>query len=174
MIPLLETREIKLRAIEPEDINLLYEWENNPHVWNVSNTFAPFSKKVLKDYLDNAHLDIFTTKQLRLVIELKSKYAVGFIDIFDYDPFHLRAGIGILIASEEKRRNGYASQSLDLVIQYASEVLRLNQLYCNISINNVASINLFEKHGFSKTGIRKNWLNTKSGFIDEVFMQLLF
>ena len=108
-------KDIKLRALEPEDLELLYEWENNDSNWVISNTISPFSKYILKQYLENSHKNIYETGQLRLMIDhIPDKNTIGTIDIFDFDPFHMRAGIGILIANEADRRKGYASMALDV------------------------------------------------------------
>ena len=102
--------KISLRALEPEDLELLYEWENNDSYWELSNTFSPFSKYTLKRYLENSHKNIYETGQLRLMIDLiDEKKTIGTIDLFDFDPFHKRAGLGILIAPDTYRRKGYAS-----------------------------------------------------------------
>ena len=85
----MKCEKIKLRALEPEDLELLYEWENNNSYWVFSNTVTPFSKYTLKRYLENSHKNIFETGQLRLMIELASdKKTIGTIDLFDFDPFH--------------------------------------------------------------------------------------
>src|SRR5450759_2994573 len=111
--------EISLRALEPEDLELLYEWENNLSYWVISNTLTPFSKFTLKRYLKNSHKNIYETGQLRLMINhTADKIAIGTIDIFDFDPFHKRAGVGILIANDGYRRKGYASMSLTCLIRY--------------------------------------------------------
>ena len=51
---ILENRSISLRAPEPEDLDLLYLWENEPSIWHVSGTLTPFSRYILKQYLDHA------------------------------------------------------------------------------------------------------------------------
>lgn len=163
--------KIKLRPIEPDDIELLYQWENNMEIWNVSNTKTPFSKYILAEYLKESAKDIYETKQLRLIIQNKNSVPVGAVDLFDFDPYHMRAGIGILIHSTENRNHGYGSDALNAIFGYAAEVLGLKQLYANIAASNELSIHLFEKTGFEKTGIRKNWLKTLVGWEDEVFMQ---
>ena len=65
-------QKMNLRALEPEDLEFLFEIENNESFWEVSHTQVPFSKYILKQYIENAHLDIFETKQLRLLIEKKN------------------------------------------------------------------------------------------------------
>ncbi|MBI5011000.1 MAG: GNAT family N-acetyltransferase, partial [Bacteroidia bacterium] len=142
-------KDIRLRALEPEDLELLYNWENNLSYWVVSNTVSPFSKYTLKRYVENSHKSIYEAGQLRLMIDHSNdKVSIGTIDIFDFDPFHMRAGLGILIASEEYRRKGYATMALTCLIDYCFKTLQLHQLYCNILANNLESIDLFKKLGF--------------------------
>jgi len=167
-------REIRLRAIEPEDMELLYSWENNNSWWIISNTIAPFSRYTLKRYIRNSHKNIYETGQLRLMIELiKEKQTIGTIDIFDFDHFHKRAGIGILIAVEEQRRKGYATMALKCLSDYCFRTLQLHQLWCNILANNRESIELFTKQGFVQIGIKKDWVKTVDGYLDEYMFQML-
>jgi len=166
--------KIRLRAIEPEDLELLYEWENNNSYWIISNTVAPFSKYTLKRYIRNSHKSIYETGQLRLMIDLiAGKQTIGTIDIFDFDPFHKRAGIGILIAEEEQRRKGYATMSLKCLTDYCFRTLQLHQLWCNILADNHESIELFQKLGFIQIGIKKDWVKTADGYLDEHMFQLV-
>jgi diamine N-acetyltransferase len=167
-------KEISLRALEPEDLELLYEWENNLSYWIISNTIVPFSKYTLKRYLKNSHKSIYETSQLRLMIDhIPDKATIGTIDIFDFDPFHKRAGLGILIAKEDYRRKGYASTALKCLVDYCFITLQLHQIYCNILVNNCESMDLFKKAGFVQSGIKKDWINTSEGYLDEYLFQLI-
>lgn len=171
---MLSDNNIKLRALEPTDIDLLYVWENDVSVWHVSNTITPYSRHVLEQYVLNAHLDIYTTKQLRLIIELvANSKAIGCIDLFDFDPHHKRAGIGILIADRTERGNGYASAALSLLTNYVFKTLGLQQLYCNITADNKSSLQLFTKHKFEMAGLKRKWINDGGVWKDECMMQLL-
>jgi diamine N-acetyltransferase len=166
--------KIKLRALEPEDLELLYNWENNLSYWVVSNTSSPFSKYTLKRYVENSHKSIYETGQLRLMIDhIDDKVSIGTIDIFDFDPFHMRAGLGILIANEEYRRKGYATMALTCLTEYCFKTLQLHQLYCSIIANNCESIDLFRKIGFIETGVKKEWIKTSDGYLDEHIFQLI-
>lgn len=162
--------------MEPTDIDLLYKWENDTEIWNLSNTLTPFSRFVLEQYLVNAHEDIYTSKQLRLMIDKINTSGnvktIGSIDLFDFSPHHKRAGIGILITKEE-RGKGHASEALGLIIKYAFDTLDLHQLYCNISENNEKSIHLFQKHGFVIIGNKKEWLRIKNSWVNEYMLQLI-
>lgn len=167
----LKNEHITLRAIEPSDIDALYEWENDTDNWTVSNTQTPFSRFVLEQYMASAHQDIYSVKQLRLMICNEENKAIGSIDLFDFDPNNLRAGIGILIAEKTDRKKGYASEALKLLMDYCFSSLNLHQLYCNITIDNEASVLLFQKHGFLITGMKKEWIRAGEKFKDELLLQ---
>ncbi|HEX2394166.1 MAG TPA: GNAT family N-acetyltransferase [Bacteroidales bacterium] len=172
----MEGTEIILRAPEPSDLEILYRWENDRETWQVSNTITPFSKYILEKYIENAHLDIYQVKQLRLMIDVKEKLSVktvGTIDLFDFDPYHLRAGVGILIGDKSDRGQGYASQALGKFIQYCFNILQLHQLFCNITPTNVESLRLFKKWGFRITGRKADWIKTVDGFAEELLLQLI-
>lgn len=174
----LSGKNIRLRAIEPADLDIIYEWENDPANWLISNTITPFSKHVLTRYIEHAHKDILEARQLRLMIDLidtsgVAKETIGTVDLFDFDPIHERAGLGILIANQENRMKGFAYESLSILIQYSFEILHLHQLYCNISNDNEASLNLFKKLGFEEIGIKRDWLREGSGWLDVHLLQLV-
>lgn len=168
----LKGQNIKLRALETTDLEFLYKVENNEEFWEVSTTQTPFSKTILAQYLENAHLSIYETKQLRLVVEDNHGETIGLIDLFDYDPQHFRAGIGILILPEFQKK-GYAFETLTLIKNYAFSQLNLKQLYANIQVQNRESILLFEKLGYEHTGTRKNWTYYNGKFSDVAFYQLI-
>jgi diamine N-acetyltransferase len=164
---------IKLRALEPEDLEFLFQIENNELFWEVSHTQTPFSKYILKSYLENAYLDIYETKQLRLVIEEKStEKKIGMIDLFDFNPQHKRAGIGILIHPDYQQK-GFASEALSLLINYSFTHLQMHQLYANITADNKKSLLLFKKHSFQKIGTKKDWIFFDGKMKDEILFQLI-
>ncbi len=166
-------KEIILRAPEPEDLELLYIWENDTSMWQLSNTLAPFSRYTLKKYIESSSDSIYESGQLRLMIELESTgITIGTIDLFDFDPFNQRAGLGILIADEGERRKGYAKMAIEALIDYAFGRLKLHQLYCNILIDNTKSINLFESMGFKITGKKEEWMRSGEKYLDEYILQL--
>ncbi len=170
----LQAQNIYLRALEPEDLDFVYEVENNVNIWEVSHTQTPYSKFLIKQYLENAHQDIYEAKQLRLVICKNHNFkAIGLIDLFDYDPKNSRIGIGILINNETNRNNGVGSQALGLLINYCFEVLNIHQLFANISTENEASLALFTKFGFQFVGTKKQWNLVNGIYKDENLYQLI-
>jgi len=169
----LKTDTLYLRALEKSDLEFLYALENDVSVWRVSNTITPFSKDGVAQYLEQAALDIYTTKQLRLIICTPNQERIGAIDLFDFDPLHRRAGIGILILPYFQRQN-FASQALEILLRYCYQHLLLHQVYCSIAEDNAASIRLFQKFGFRTIGKREQWLKTSAGWIDVYDFQKIF
>jgi diamine N-acetyltransferase len=168
--------KISLRALEPDDVGLLYRWENDMSIWHLSNTITPLSKFTLEQYVMDSALDIFATRQLRMMIDLNEETdgirTIGSIDLFDYEPSHLRAGIGIMIL-KEFRGKGLASEALELLIHYAFDTLQMHQVYCNISTDNTESIRLFESKGFQLVGTKRDWNRIRNVWQDECLYQLL-
>lgn len=170
----LKGQNIYLRALEPEDLEFVYAIENDESIWEISHTQTPYSRFLIRQYLENAHQDIYEAKQLRLAICLtNSSEAIGLIDLFDFDPQHSRAGIGILIQNSSERNKGIGSEALQLLIEYAFSQLQLHQLYANIGTDNEASLQLFTKFGFQKIGIKKQWNKVNNVYKDEALFQLI-
>ena len=160
-----------LRALESEDLDFLYELENNTELWEISGTTVPYSRHLLQLYLDNAHKDIYEAKQLRLCICNTSDKAVGLIDLFDFDPHNHRAGIGIVILEEKDRNKGLGMEALQLLEDYAFNGLHLRQLYANVLTDNEGSIHLFKKMGFSEVGVKQDWVLHNNEYKGEILFQ---
>lgn len=169
----LKGEHIYLRALEPEDLNYIHAIENDEHLWELSNTQTPYSRYVLKQYLENSHRDIYEVKQLRLVISNYQHQAIGLIDLFDFDFKNSHAGVGILIQETQNRQQGYGKEALQLLINYSFNQLNLHQLYCNITEGNQASLNLFQNQGFEIVGVKKDWLFTNNIYKNEYLLQLI-
>ena len=169
----IEGRICRLRALEPADLDAMYGWENDITVWRVSGTSAPFSRHMLSRLIEEQQFDIYATRQLRLVVESCSGEVVGAVDLFEFDPQNLRAGVGIVIDAKH-RRKGYALDALSTVEWYAREVLHLRQLWCSVTEDNTASQQLFLRAGYTECGRRKSWIITPDGALDELLYQRVF
>ncbi|TXE07645.1 GNAT family N-acetyltransferase [Gelidibacter salicanalis] len=169
----LKGEHIYLRALEPEDLNYIHAIENDEHLWELSNTQTPYSRYILEQYLENSHRDIYEVKQLRLVISTYQHQAIGLIDLFDFDFKNNHAGVGILIQETQNRQQGYGKEALQLLINYSFNQLNLHQLYCNITEDNQASLNLFKNQGFEIVGVKKDWLFSNNKYKNEYFLQLI-
>ncbi|UOQ72460.1 GNAT family N-acetyltransferase [Hymenobacter cellulosilyticus] len=166
-----QAANVTLRALEESDLDFLYALENDPSIWGVSDTLAPVSRFALRQYLQHATADWYEVRQMRLVICVAEK-SVGTLDLFNFEPLHQRAGVGITILAEV-RRQGYAQAALELLLGYARHTLRLHQLYCTVAADNTASLQLFEQAGFRQVGVRKEWLRKDFFWQDAVELQYI-
>ncbi|MDP4240179.1 MAG: GNAT family N-acetyltransferase [Bacteroidota bacterium] len=168
---LLENENIRLRAVEPEDLERLYAWENNPQLWSAGNTRNPYSRFVLRQYIVDSDKDIYENKQLRLMIDsIKTGETVGTVDLFDFDIHNSRIALGLFVDAASQGK-GYAKKSLHLVEEYVFDYLKINQLYCHIAETNIPSMRMFEQEEYEKTGLLKDWIKTVNGFENIVVFQ---
>ena len=164
-------KQIELRAVEPEDLDALYRWENDSSLWIYGSTVSPFSRYLLKQYIESYTADITRDKQLRLIIMRKeSRQVIGAIDCFDYDITNRKAAIGLLIDPDHKRQ-GFGRDALETFIEYAFRFLHLHQLYVHIPVCNTASIALFRTCGFHESTRLKDWIRWPQGYTDALIFQ---
>lgn len=174
--------------MEPEDIDAIYRWENDPSVWIDSASHQPFSRHALASFIEeNSGADIYSCRQLRLIAEKEEiikgensnfegkdtfcrHYSVGCVDLFDFDPYHKRAGLGIIV-DRCFRQQGIGFQIVNVVEEFARLHLTLHQLHCTISVDNVASLALFEKAGYSRCGTLSQWIYSDGDWVDAYFYQ---
>lgn len=166
----LKQNGLVLRAPEPEDLACMYLFENNPSLWDVGNTAGPYSRFYLKQYIEQNNNDLYTDRQLRLMMELNHE-VVGIIDICNFDPFHNRAEVGIVVA-EEHRQKGIGKLALQLLTTYCFEYWGIHQLYAYMDVDNMASIQLFAGCGFKQSACLKDWIRIGMRYHDVYLMQL--
>ena len=164
---------VHLRAIEPEDLDLLYRIENDVKLWNVGITNVPYSRYTLHDYVANASNDIFMDRQVRMMVENDRHEVVGIIDLVSFDPGNCRAEVGLIIL-DAFRRQGYGSRTLEAVAEYALSVVHLHQLYAYVDATNEASLRLFQKMGYDTSATIKDWLYDGKKYRDAVLVQYVF
>lgn len=165
MNPFLEDEVIRLRALEPEDSDILYDCENDTTHWLLNGMGAPLSRKLLQDYAEHYDADPIRSGQLRLIaVGKESGEPVGIADLYNIDPAGRTAWIGIYIM-KSKRGNGFASHSITLLERYAGGLLGLRALGAKVAENNLGSMRLFLENGFEKNGRLPDWIRGHEGYI---------
>lgn len=163
--------EIFLRAMEPEDLHLIYEVENDEGIWDMGVTNVPYSKYLLLEYISNATGDIFADKQVRLIVENGEHEAIGLADLMDFDPKHNRAELGIVI-KKAFRHQGYGKATIQKMIEYGRKVLHLHQIFCFVAKTNESSMNMLQDAGFQRSMILKDWLFDGKEYHSAYFFQI--
>jgi diamine N-acetyltransferase len=168
---LLRDDKIRLRALEPEDLDMLYEWENDSSIWDAGSTVSPYSRYTLKEYIAQSHRSIYEMRQLRLMIETYGESA-GLVDLYDFDAHNRKAAAGILLHPDHQGK-GIAARALTLLKGYAFSFLKLHQLYAYIPAANEPSRRLFHRCGFTVSGILTDWVSAGDGFSDVLLVQCI-
>lgn len=162
---------VALRPVEPEDLELLYTIENDPGIWNMSTVTIPYSRFALRRFISETQNDLFIDRQLRLISTFsRSGEAIGIVDLFNFEPQHLRAEIGIVLLDKYKEK-GLAAKTVNLLCKYAGQVLCLHSLSAWVAEDNIRSQRLFEHTGFREQGQLKDWLSTSHGFKNVIIYQ---
>ena len=175
MISSPDTPTLRLRALEPEDLELVYRIENDPTFWRHGSTTVPYSRYTLRQFIADSTGDIFRDRQVRLVIEIKEESgarawkAIGFADLVNFDAIHLRAEIGLLILPEHQGHHHGAS-AMQALCHYASS-LHLHQIYAIIATTNKPATQLFTRLGFEASAPLHDWLRAEDSFVDAVVWQ---
>ena len=170
---MLKSNKLKLRAVEPEDLDLMYLIENDTELWPCGQASVPFSHYALKQFIAESSNDFFHDRQLRLVIETPDGISVGFVDLQNYDPLHHRAEVGIVVVPEQQRK-GLSTETLRLLARYVSAHLGIHQLYALVPEGNKPSVALFRKCGYKETATLQDWLNSPKGWQSvKVFQNVL-
>lgn len=161
---------VRLRAMEPEDLELLYQIENEPELWQVGCTNVPYSRYLLRDFITRSTGDIYTDKQVRLMAENANGETIGIADIMNFNPRHMRAEVGITIRPAY-RQQGYGLAALCHLLAYGKRTLCLHQLFAIVSCHNEASRRLFLKAGFNASCELKDWLYEDGEYHPAIVMQ---
>jgi len=142
---------IYLRKLTIDDFDYLNSVENDKSFWKYSFQNQHYSDDELIQFIHNSQLPIEQTNQIRFVIcRTQTNEPLGFVDLFEIDFTTSQAGISILISDTQNRSRGYGKLSLKKIIKYAREELNIKNLFCNISKDNILSINFFKSFGFNE------------------------
>ncbi len=167
----LQLPDVTLRAMEPEDLGVLYETENDMALWDVGYTNVPYSRHNLLEYIVSSRNDIFADGQVRLMAENMQHDTVGIVDLINFDPRHRRAELGI-VTRKEFRRQGYATSMVSKIVDYARRIVHLHQVYAVVGCENTPCIDLLKKAGFAEGAYMKDWLFDGEKYQDACVMQL--
>lgn len=171
--PLLESAHVRLRCLEPEDLELLYTIENDPQMWEVGLNRRPYSRYALRQYIAQQPHDFFQGGELRLVVEERSAgQGVGLIDLANYSPIDRRAEVGIALLAE-KRGKGLGGEALAALEHYSASVLHIRLLYALImSEASPTSRSLFRRAGYALCGTLPGWHLYREGYADvEIYLK---
>lgn len=160
-----------LRAIEPEDLDLMYLLENDARTDGCTATTVPLSRYALRQYILENSGDLYRDMQVRMtILDPLTSTACGFLDITDLVPRHRRAQIGIALIQDATGR-GLATSALKEASDYAGKQ-GLQQLYAIVAINNAPARALFNRAGYTEACTLPDWFLQEGEYEDAVLYTL--
>jgi RimJ/RimL family protein N-acetyltransferase len=162
-----------LRAFNISDGEKIYQWllekKNQSHT--CGDTFFA-SKDYVQKWIEGK---IFNTKDIYLAMCISdTQEMVGYMSIKDIDHRNRKAELGgILIGNKEYRGRGIALEYVKLAMAFAFEELNTNLLTASMLEEQLASIKLVEKLGFSKVGLLPQAVYKDGKYHNQLFYYIL-
>lgn len=167
----IEGKQVYLRPIKKEDTDRIIAWRNSQAVRPFFIYQKPFTRQGHLDWLKNM---INSGKGYQFIICLRENdLPVGSTYLRDHDPVVRKAEYGVFIGEEEQRGRGIGTESLELTLKFAFEVLKLHKVFARAFSDNHPSINSFLKGGFEQEACLKDEVLVNGCYRDIILLARL-
>ena len=165
-------QKVMLRAMEPEDMEMLRETVNDPEIERMVGGWSfPVSAYAQKKWYDDAVMD--RNSQRYVIVVQNTGEAIGLINLVDIDWKNRTAFHGIKLKSNAPKGQGYATDAVMALEWYAFEQLNLNRLDGSCIVYNEASQRLYDKCGVKVEGIRRQAVFKDGQYFDQQYTGIL-
>ena len=163
------TANIKLRALEKEDLRFIHRLNNNRTIMNYwfEEPYESFGE--LKD-LYNEH--IHDNSERRFIAINRDQESIGLVELIEIDYIHRNSEFTIIIAPEHQG-NGYARSLIKSALDYAFTILNLHKVYLHVALENEKAIHLYKECGFTEEGRLIEEVFTNGRYSDVLRMYIL-
>lgn len=171
--PTMETKQLILRKIEPEDAKDLFEFLSDVSV-NQYMIHNPFENIVQVQRLINGMQQSFESKQkIRWGIAKKdAKKIIGYCDYHTFDESNLIGEISFCLARGYWGQ-GIMNEAIRTIVRFGFEKLQLNRVEAKTMSQNTGSFKVLEKAGFQKEGLIRHGLLKNDTFYDLYLYSIL-
>lgn len=163
---LIEGKHIYLRRIKKTDVGKKYlNWMNDKKITTyLESRFQKWSLKKLMQYVKD---ETQRKDYIFWVIILKEDNKhIGNIKLGPINHIHKYADLGFIIGDKRFWGKGYASEAVNLVVNFAFNNLRLHKITAGVYQNNLASLKVFQKNNFIIEGIKKKQYYFNNNYTD--------
>lgn len=165
---MLEGINVNLRAMEPEDVPLMYNWLNNIDFQGRYTPLIQRSKEEMKKRFTETSDD-----QKVFIMEKKDNTKIGIIFYFMVKggPYNLLEIGYYMILSERKK--GYCTEAVKIFIDFLFLSQAIERIQATTDSRNIASQRVLEKAGFTKEGLIRKMLFMKGEWVDISLFSIL-
>jgi RimJ/RimL family protein N-acetyltransferase len=167
----IQGNNIKLIAIELDDLVQLQLWANDPDIqYLLGGWHFPTSMQDQQNWYGSLSCN---SNNQRFMVVNKDSIVIGMANLININFKDGNAEHGLLL-DKKYRGQGYGYEIVQAIMNYAFNELRLNRLETTIIASNQVSMSLFlNKCGWTKEGILRNWYFRQGMFIDKVYLGIL-
>jgi len=149
---MMEGKLVRLRPLEPGDLERAYAWMNDPEVTYSLGRRYPIPRAEEERWLREAASANSFTNGLHLAIETKEGMLIGSIDLRNTNPEDRRAALGIVIGEPEYWSKGYGADAIMTVLRFAFHQMNLNRVSLEAFESNERALACYRKCGFREEG----------------------
>jgi RimJ/RimL family protein N-acetyltransferase len=167
-----EGRLVRLRAREPEDEPLLYQWFNDPEVTEHLSVRYPLSHAQERAFIERSS-EISYQHASFAVEALADGRLVGGVDLVRTSPENRSAILGIALGDKSRWDGGYGTDTMRTVCRYGFEMMNLHRIELDVYADNERARHVYEKVGFKVEGCRRQAHFKFGRYVDVIVMGLL-
>jgi len=149
--------KINLSPVDEGDIRRLCQWINDPDIRRFITVYTPKTMTEEKEFVASA-----STKRNAVIFAVLDKKTEEHIGNAELGDIHWRNGtavFGFMIGAKKYWGNGYGTDVLKTILQYAFQTLNLWKVKSSVMAANIASYRCHERCGFKKIGVyRKEYV----------------
>ena len=169
---MLEGQLVRLRPLEPTDLERAYTWVNDPEVIRYLALRYPMSRKDEQRWLEEAPTNSFAGG-VRLAIETKDGVHIGNLDLHQANAEDRKAGLGIMIGDKDYWSNGYGTDATVTLLRFAFQEMNLNRVWLHVFEFNERAISCYKKCGFQVEGRLRQHRFSQGRYWDTIVMGVL-
>ncbi|MEX0782319.1 MAG: GNAT family protein [Dehalococcoidia bacterium] len=167
-----EGRLIRLRAREPEDEPLSYQWFNDPEVTEFLTLRYPLSHKSQREFIDSHSLPSYANASFAILRKADGAY-IGGCDLGDNRPENRQASLGIAIGDKASWDGGYGTDAMRVLCRFGFEHMNLHRIELEVYAGNERARHVYEKVGFQVEARRRQAHFKYGKYMDVYLMGLL-
>lgn len=167
------SKRVRLRRVDPSrDLDDRYRWMNDPDVVQMLGMRpGRLSRDEIKSYLDECSKSY--EKQAEFAIETADGRHIGGCTLRAFNHVARSAEFAIAIGEADYRGKGYGTEVTRLMARIGFEEFNLNRIWLNVNENHVAAVRAYEKAGFAKEGLLREYGFGRGSYYNAYIMSIL-
>jgi RimJ/RimL family protein N-acetyltransferase len=155
---LLHSARVRLTALRLDDLSTIARWYEDADFARLfdARPAAPKTAGALESWLEEYSRS--TNCYLFAVRPLESDELLGFVELESIMWVHQHAWLSIAIGDAANQGQGYGTEALQMLLQFAFQELNLHRVQLTVFRYNQRAIALYEKVGFQREGIYREHL----------------